>query len=144
MPHSPSWEANRFSANQEIPHILWNPNVYYHIHKCLPPVPILSQINPVHAPPFHFLKIILTLSHHLLLGLPSGLFLSGLPTKTLYAPLLSPYVLHVQSHHPNNIGEQYATYTSLLCNPLHSSVTLSHSGPNSSHRTLFGNTQGRI
>jgi hypothetical protein len=21
----PSWEANRFSASQEIPHILWNP-----------------------------------------------------------------------------------------------------------------------
>ena len=23
--HSSSWEANRFSANQEIPRILWNP-----------------------------------------------------------------------------------------------------------------------
>jgi len=25
MEHSPSWEANRFSAGQEIPCILWNP-----------------------------------------------------------------------------------------------------------------------
>jgi hypothetical protein len=28
-------------------------------------------------------------SYHLLVGFPSGLFVSGLPTKTLYAPLLS-------------------------------------------------------
>ena len=32
----------------------------------------------------------LILSFHLRLGLPSGLCLSGIPTKTLYTPLLSP------------------------------------------------------
>ena len=35
------------------------------------------------------LIIILILSSHLCLGLPSGLFLSGFPTNTLYVPLLS-------------------------------------------------------
>jgi hypothetical protein len=45
MEQSPSWKANRFSASQEIPSIVWNPNVHYHIHEWPPPVPILSHIE---------------------------------------------------------------------------------------------------
>jgi len=54
---SHSWEAERFSASQEIPSILWKPKVHYRIHTCVPPVPILSQLDPVHALASQFLKI---------------------------------------------------------------------------------------
>ena len=87
---SPSLEANRFSASQEVPHILWNPKVlHYRINKCPPPVPTLSQLDPVHSPTSHFRKIHLIFSSHLGLGLPSGLFPSDFPTKTPYTLLLS-------------------------------------------------------
>ena len=90
MQQSPSSEANRFSASQEILRILWNLKVHYLIHKCPSPAPILSQINPLHTPHIPLPEdTSLILSSHLRLGLPSGLFSSGFPTKTLYTPFLS-------------------------------------------------------
>jgi len=98
MEQSPSRESNRLSVSQEIPRILWSPKVHYRIHKCSPSIPILSQINPVHAPHSTSWRYILILSSHLLLGLPSGLFLSGFPTKILHTPLLSPVLATCPAH----------------------------------------------
>jgi hypothetical protein len=90
MEQSPSWEAKTSWATQEIPRILWNPKFHNRIHKSSPPVPILSQIDPVHDPHPTSPRSILILSSHLCQSLPSGLLPSGFPTKALYAPLLSP------------------------------------------------------
>jgi len=43
--------ASSFSVNLEIPCIWWNPEFRYLIRQQPPPVPILRQIIPVHAPP---------------------------------------------------------------------------------------------
>jgi len=57
MERGTSWEDNRPSVSQEIPRILWNPQVHYRFYKRPPPVPIPSHNNPVHDSPSHFLKI---------------------------------------------------------------------------------------
>ena len=143
MEQGPSWEANRFAASQEIPRILWNPKVHYRIHKCPPSVPSLSQLDPVHTPTSQFL----ILSSHLCLGLPSGLFPSGLPTKTLYTPLPSPIRATYPAHlillnfvTRTILSEQYRTLSSSLCNFLHSPVISSLLGPNILLNILFSNT----
>jgi len=50
METSLSWEANRFSASQEIPRVLWNPKLHCRIRKFPSPDLIQSQLDPVHTP----------------------------------------------------------------------------------------------
>ena len=137
MEQSPSWQANQFSASQEIPRILWNAKAHYHIHKTPPTVPILSHINPVHALHPTSWRSILTLSSHLRPRLPSGLFPSGFPTKTLYAPLLFPIRATCPAHLikldliPWTIfDEEFVSLNPSLCSFLHFDVNSSLLGPN--------------
>ena len=100
-----------FAANQEIPRILWTPKVYYRIQNCPPPVHILSQLDPVHAPTSYFLKIRL----NIILPSTSGsskwsLSLRFPHQNPVYTPPLPrTCYMNRQSHssrfsHPNNTG----------------------------------------
>jgi hypothetical protein len=49
MELSSSLEAGSCADTEELPNILWNPKIYCSVHRRLPLVPILSQINPVRS-----------------------------------------------------------------------------------------------
>ena len=99
----------------------------------------LSWASPIQSIYQHptYCRSILILSTHLCLHLPSGLFPSGFPTKTLYTPLSSPIRATCPTHlilldfiTRTILGEEYRSFSSSLCNLLHSPVTSSLLGPN--------------
>jgi len=139
MVQSPSWEANWFAANQEIPRILWNTSVR---HLSLS---WASPIQTIYPHPISW-RSILVLSTHLRLGLPSGLLPSGFPTKTLYTPISSPIHATCPAHLTlldfitrTILGEEYRSFSSSLCNLLHSPVPSSLLDQNILN-TIFSNT----
>jgi len=89
MEQSP-WETNRSSASQKIPAFYgtWRSITAFTSARHLS-LSWASSIQSIPSYPTSW-KSILILASHLRLGLPSGLFPSGFPTKTLYMPFLSP------------------------------------------------------
>jgi hypothetical protein len=89
MKQSASWEVNRFSASQEIPGIYEHENLLPRLQqRAICPYTEPDQSSPFLHPTSW--RSTLILSSHLRLGLPSGLFPLDIPTKTLYARLVSP------------------------------------------------------
>ena len=143
--HSP-WGASS-SSTQEIFQILWRPKFHYRIHTCPPPVPILKQIDTVHAPTLHFLKIPLNI---ILLSTPGSskstlsltipyqnpVYTSPLP-HTCYMPCSSHYY---RFDNPNNIWWAYSSLSSPLSSFLHSPVTSPLLDPNILIINLFSDT----
>ena len=105
-----------------------------------------SPIQSIYPHPTSWRSIVI-LSIHLRLGLPSGLFPSGFPTKTLYTPLSSPmhatcpaYLILLDFITRTILGEEFKSFSSSLCSLLHSPVTSSLLGPNILLNTMFSNT----
>ena len=150
MVQSPSWEANWFAASQKFP-------AFHGTRRFITALtslrhPFLSwavPIQSIYPYPISW-RSVLILSTHLRLGLPSGLFLSGFPTKTLYTPLSSPVRATCSAHlilldfiTRTILDEDYKSFSSSLCNLLHSPVTSSLLGPNILPNTMFSNTLHR-
>ena len=140
------WEANRFAARQENPAIYETRRFITAFtsarHLSLPWASSIQSISP-HPTSW---RSILILSSHLRLGLPSGLFSSGIPTKILYAPIPSPIGATCPAHPilldfvtRTILGEEYRSLSS-LCTFLHSPVTSSFLGTNILLSTLLLNT----
>ena len=139
MVQSPSWEANWFAASQEIPRISRNPKVHYGTHKRPPPVCILARTTSWRS--------VLILSTYLRLGLPSGLFSLRFPHQDPTHLFSSPIRATCPAHlilldfvTCTILGEEYKSFSSSLCNLLHSPVTSSLLGPNILLNTVFSNT----
>ena len=111
---------------------------------CPYPEPARSSPYPPHPTSW---RSNIILSSHLHLGLPSGLFPSAFPTKTLYTPLFPPICSTCPAHFiifnlitRTILGEQYRSLSTSLCSFLLFPVTSSLLGPNILLNTLFSNT----
>ena len=146
MVQSPSWEANWFAASQEIPRISRNPKVHYRTHKRPPPVSILDEPNPVHIPTSHLLEIHPNIIHPSTLRSPQWSPSLRFPHQDPIHPLSSPIHATCPAHPilldfitRTILGEEYKSFSSSLCNLLHSPVNSSFLGTNILN-TMFSNT----
>jgi hypothetical protein len=116
-----SFLRSRQSRSKLTSQHITEPVVHCRVHKSLPLVPILSEINPVYSNQSYLsLRSILILSTYLGLGLTSDLFTSGFPTNILHAFLFASiratcpvHLILVDLITLITLSEQYGLYTAL-------------------------------
>jgi len=121
MENSLSWEANSNSANEEIPRLLWNLQVFHKAHHWS-----LFWVTCIQATPSHFssLRSILILLTRLHLDFQSGVFPSGFPINMSYKFLISTVRATCPAHIILDLitqiirGEAYKLWSSSLCSLL--------------------------
>jgi len=91
-----------FQIVKKFPAFYGTPKVHFRSRKCPPPVPILSQLDPVHTPTSHFLKFHLNI---ILSSLPEPLKLS----------------LSFRFPHQNPLYASHLPHTRYMLRPSHSS-----------------------
>src|SRR5215475_302825 len=108
---------------KKFPAFLWNPNVPYRTHKCLPPVPILSQLNPVPTTPSNFLKIHLIILPSISWSPQWPLSLRLPPQHPVHTSIL-PHTRHMpcpshssRFYDPHHTVRQAVTHTKRLITP---------------------------
>jgi len=144
MEQNLSWEVESHLANQELSYLLWNLKVHYCVHKSLPWVPVLNQMNPVHNFPFCAPTIHSSILNPCL-GLPAAFFPSGFPATLWYEFLISPMHAIFPTHliFLDCISlifcEVYKLWSSLLCSVLQPLATSSLLDPNVLFSILFSN-----
>ena len=80
-----------WEGSQEVPRILRNPKLHYRAYKRPSPVPILSQLYPVHTPTSHFLKIHLNIILPSTPGFPKWSLSLSFPQQNPAYALLLPH-----------------------------------------------------
>jgi len=143
MVQSPSWEANQFSASQEIPTFYGTQTlITTFTNACHLSLSWASSIQstphiPLHEDPsLYYLPIYAWVSQ-----------MVSFPQVSSPKPLLSPISTTCPSHlillnfiTQTIMGEEYRSLSSALCSFLHSLFTSSLLGPNILLNTLFSNT----
>ena len=147
MVQSPSWKANWFAASLEIPRISRNQNVHYRTQKHPPPVSILGQLNPVYIPTSHLLEIQPNIIRPSMTRYTQWSPSFRFPHQYTIHPLSSPIRTTCPAHlilldviTRKILSEQYKSFSSSLCNLLHSPVTSSLLVPNILLNTMFSVT----